>query len=334
MPNSAKPGSYQNRPKSKIPKSRSKANAIGYEKRQARKARANISAVDVYEHIPEKTKRSNLKPDLDHEEAREFGENIDRTSQEGLMARLVGENVDEGIASEDDEEIESDDAFEESDEDRFAGSFSTNVRQSLMFRRDYSDQVDTESRHTIKQRGKSTVHFAEVDLNEDEEMDPQESDGTEEEDEEEVGDDDQFMNLVDILDGKGEIDAGSDQEKSSQMQSDQLPFNCVDKEPRLNEDEAEDANEVAFDEDEDYEDDGGEEMAFSASEDEEVPSALDQLQTFVSNLDVTAKKRKAPDEADGAAVEHKEGRTRKRRLLQEKTEAGEENEFHVRSSGE
>jgi U3 small nucleolar RNA-associated protein 14 len=123
MPISAKP------PNAKFHKSRSKANAIGYEKRQARKA--NISAADVYEHIPEKTKRSNLKPDLDRDEARGFGESVDEASQEqqeALGARLVGEHVDdEEIGSEDDEEIESDDAFEESDEDRFADFFSSKV---------------------------------------------------------------------------------------------------------------------------------------------------------------------------------------------------------------
>lgn len=101
----------------------------------------------------------------------------------------------------------------------------------------------------------------------------------------------------------------------------------------------EDLFEVGDDEDEeitseeDDDDDGEEEeVGFEPSEDEEVPYALDQLQNFVSNLDVTAKKRKAPDDSDGGAIEHREPRTRKR-LLQEKTEAGEENEFHVRSSG-
>ena len=46
-----------------------------------------------------------------------------------MKPRLVGENDDDmGIAEEDDEEIDSDEAFEESDEERFAGfSFSQKV---------------------------------------------------------------------------------------------------------------------------------------------------------------------------------------------------------------
>jgi len=100
----------------------------------------------------------------------------------------------------------------------------------------------------------------------------------------------------------------------------------------------EDRYEVGDDQDEEItsdEDEEEEEVGFAPSEDdEEAPFALDQLQTFVSNLDVTAKKRKGHDDSDGGAVEYRERRTRKRRLTQEKTEAGEENEFHVRSSGE
>jgi hypothetical protein len=46
--------------------------------------------------------------------------------------RLIGENVeDEDIPSEDDEELDSDAAFEESDEERFAGFSFPKVRYSL-----------------------------------------------------------------------------------------------------------------------------------------------------------------------------------------------------------
>lgn len=131
MPISEKLTSARKRQNEKFPKSRSQANAIAYEKRQARKANANVSVADVYEHIAEKTKRSNIRLDLDRDETCEFGENIDGASQgqqEALRAKLVGENADdEEIASEDDEEIDSDDAFEETDEERFAGSFSSKV---------------------------------------------------------------------------------------------------------------------------------------------------------------------------------------------------------------
>ena len=72
---------------------------------------------------------------LDHEEAREYGVASDGNELEDAVedsattrARLIGENVDgETIDSGDDEDIDSDNAFDESDEDRFAGFFSTKV---------------------------------------------------------------------------------------------------------------------------------------------------------------------------------------------------------------
>ena len=60
-----------------------------------------------------------------------------------------------------------------------------------------------------------------------------------------------------------------------------------------------------------------------------MPEALDQLNDFVSNLDVTSKKRKAIDEVGPSA----DVPARKRRLVKERTEAGAENEFRARSSG-
>lgn len=171
-----------------------------------------------------------------------------------------------------------------------------------------------------KQKGKITVSLAEVNLDEDEEMDHQRSEDSEEEmDEEEVGDDGQFMNLVDILDGKG---ADNNNETNPKVKDNQLfTGNHQNNEESQSEEDEEEVDD----------DDQEEEMAFVPSENEEGPNALEQLQTFVTKLEVTARKRKA---LDGAGVEHKEKRARKRRLLQEKTEAGEENEFNVRSSGE
>lgn len=74
-----------------------------------------------------------------------------------------------------------------------------------------------------------------------------------------------------------------------------------------------------------------EKMAFVPSEDDEAPEALDQLQQFVSGLDVTSKKRKAPE--DSSAAPNAEARARRRRLTKERTEAGDENEFRAHSSG-
>ena len=64
--------------------------------------------------------------------------------------------------------------------------------------------------------------------------------------------------------------------------------------------------------------------------DEETPEALDHLNDFVSNLDVTSTKRKATEDPSEVGAS-KDIRARKRRL--EMTEAGVENEFRTRFSG-
>ncbi|KAF8817622.1 small-subunit processome [Phlegmacium glaucopus] len=213
-------------------KSRAQANITGYEKRLARKAEST-PITDLYEHIPEKTRRSKVALDLGRDEGFEFPNAWDGEEQEELRARLIGENEDnEDIDSGDDEEIDSDAAFEESDEERFADFFSKKT-------------------HT-----------------------------DEEEKEEE--------------DGDGEA---SDQDSDTGSDS------------------------------------GSEEkLDFDPSDDEEMPEALDRLDEFVSNLDVTSKKRKAAEEPSdvGASADT---RAHKRRLVKERTETGAENEFRARSSG-
>ena len=70
-------------------------------------------------------------------------------------------------------------------------------------------------------------------------------------------------------------------------------------------------------------------LDFDPSDDEEAPEALDQLNDFISTLDVTSKKRKTAEDLDAST----DTRARKRRLAKKKTEAGFENEFRARSSG-
>lgn len=113
-------------------KTHAEANVAGYEKRQARKAKSGPALTDLYEHVQQnKGRRSKIALDLDRDEAMEFGvglDGIDENEREQLRARLIGElSDDEEIASGDDEEIDSDAAFEESDEERFAGFFSAKV---------------------------------------------------------------------------------------------------------------------------------------------------------------------------------------------------------------
>ncbi|KAF8971906.1 Utp14 protein-domain-containing protein [Flammula alnicola] len=316
-------------------KSRTQANVAGYEKRQARKAQSGPASSDLYEHIqPEKGRRAKVGLDLDREEAMEYAVGLDEEEREELRARLIGETQDdEEIASEDDEEIDSDAAFEESDEERFAGFFSSKK---------------SKAKSAKKQKSKPAVRFADVNLDEDEDMESnddqkaQNEDSEEdEEEEEEEGDDDEFINLLDVLDGKGEIDMGSDNENAPKQKpaSSTSHTNAENDEDEELEDDEGDSEEESEDEpdaqDEESEDEPDaqdEKMVFEPSDDEDVPEALDQLQNFVSNLDVTAKKRKAPEEDSGTAGNN-EARARKRRFTKERTEAGDENEFRAHSSG-
>ena len=134
-------------------------------------------------------------------------------------------------------------------------------------------------------------------------------DGDDEEDDEEeevvVEEGDEFVDLVDILDGKVDDEDGGDAELSDQDSSSNSD-SASEEEEKLN---------------------------FDPSDDEEMPEALDHLNEFVSNLDVTSTKRKATEDPSevGASTDT---RARKRRLaIKERTEAGAENEFRARSSG-
>jgi U3 small nucleolar RNA-associated protein 14 len=112
--------------------SKRKTSAVsGYAKRHARKA---ARSEDVYEYAQEKVRRSKVALDLDREEERDAGAAYgfapdDDVEDFRMKARLIGENgEDKKINSEDNEEIDSDDAFDEDDDERFAGFFSKKVR--------------------------------------------------------------------------------------------------------------------------------------------------------------------------------------------------------------
>ncbi|KAK0498773.1 Utp14-domain-containing protein [Armillaria luteobubalina] len=225
--------------------SKAKFNAAGYAKRQARKEKETAPSEDVYEYAPDAVRRSKVTLDLDRDE--DF---------EQLRARLIGENEDdEMIDSEDDEDIDSDAAFEESDEDR---------------------------RRVNQRRRRSPVRFADVDLNEDEDMGEEEKDRSDV-DEEEEGEDDEFIDVLDILDGRGEPNNGTDNEAQLSSSKKLTP---------------------------------------------PAPSPLENLQNFISTLDTSSKKRKTF--AEDLPVD---APPRKRRILKERTEAGEENEFRIHGTG-
>ncbi|KAK0484734.1 Utp14-domain-containing protein [Armillaria novae-zelandiae] len=282
--------------------SKAKFNAAGYAKRQARKGKETVPSEDVYEYAPDAVRRSKITLDLDRDE--DFGGIPDGDDErEQLRARLIGENEDdEMIDSEDDEDIDSDAAFEESDEDRFAGFFSRKKKKGKS-----------------KAKAKAAVRFADVDLNEDEDMGEEEQDGSDV-DEDEEGEDDEFIDVLDILDGRGEPDNGTDNEAQPSLSK--RPTPPTPSRTREN------AQEINTDEEEE-EEESDEEDPFTPSDvDEAAPEALENLQNFISTLDTSSKKRKPS--AEDLPVD---APPRKRRILKERTQAGEESEFRTHGSG-
>jgi U3 small nucleolar RNA-associated protein 14 len=178
-----------------------------------------------------------------------------------------------------------------------------------------------------------------VDLDEDEDMDQgsksDDANDNDEEEEEEEGDDDEFIDLLDVLDGKGEIDIGSDTEDTPKPPS-QPPRETeedfsADEDHRNRNSDGEDDSEGSSGSDLASEDEKME-VEFSGDEDDVSPEALEELQNFVSKLDPTSsKKRKALGDGDSSVGA--DTRARKRRLVKERTEAGAEDEFHARAAG-
>lgn len=172
------------------------------------------------------------------------------------------------------------------------------------------------------------VHFADVDLNEDEEAEDHtetreeevSDENSEEDEEEEDGEPDDFIDVLDILDGRGEPESGEDTgDVNHQPQGRTAQGDVTAGGSEMDEDEED--SDVASIEEPDH--------LVSESEDGHAiqPAALEHLETFITNLDA-GQKRKAPDD-------HHDGednaRARKRRILKELTEAGAENEFAAQS---
>lgn len=103
-------------------------------KRRANRLR-NSTQSDVYEYQSHKVRRAHISLSLDKDEAHEHGVSSDDDADSNVRKpRLIGESVeDEDILSEDDEELDSDAAFEESDEERFAGFSFPKVRPNFIF---------------------------------------------------------------------------------------------------------------------------------------------------------------------------------------------------------
>ena len=350
--------------KSRAP-SRKTSNALGYAKRQAAKDKrpSKADVEDVYEYQPEKVRRAKVKLQYEREELMGAGaEDSDEDDGDGAgnlgrgaKPRLIGEGEDdERIGSDEDEDIDSDEAFDESDEERFAGfGFSQKVRYHACSVNGYiysyaaQKKSSTASRKKASTAGPSrSVRFAEVDLNEDDDeagpsfaqKDASEASGSDEEqesdsdeEEEEEGDPDEFIDVLDVLDGRGEPESGDEDRQDTHESTRSFALSAVKETSHVDIPEDEEMQELGSEDDDDAEGGEDEEDAeesdqeqISASEDEDEGdvSALDNLRRFVTSLDA-GQKRKSPEPEAGDAVP----KVKKRRLLPERTVAGEENEF-------
>ncbi|KAI0783149.1 Utp14 protein-domain-containing protein [Abortiporus biennis] len=334
-------GKLQKSKKSNTPSR--KANALGYAKRNAAKSKSKgPSLSDVYEYQSEETRRGKVKLTYEREEligikgglsgSEDEGEDIVGGRKSTRKPRLIGGSDDEGgIISDEDEDIDSDAAFDESDEERYAG-FSFSHKKS---------KPKSKSKPKKKDSGRN-VHFA-VDLNEDEDEEKadsekvtsdEEDEEDEEEEEEEEGETSEFIDVLDILDGRGDP-MSEDDHNPGEVEVAKTKPTVFGSDEEENEDEGgQDSGEdsVVNDEDEDEEENSEQEEEDSDLDEEvdEDPNALTDLASFISGLDA-GQKRKAPDDDETVEAEGKEERRQKRRILKEKTEAGVENEFATSS---
>ena len=178
-----------------------------------------------------------------------------------------------------------------------------------------------------------------MDLNEDdrEEVEAtrkQASEESSDEHSEEEGEDDEFIDVLDVLDGRGEAYMESDDEKAikkptsnlEKVTSNEVQRNRSGDEGSGNEEDEEESVDDAMQDEEDV---------ISASEDEGADGAIERLGDFVSGLPTAGAKRKAERNEDEAAdPAAPNGLAKKRKtLLKDRTEGGVESEFGARAAG-
>jgi U3 small nucleolar RNA-associated protein 14 len=152
-----------------------------------------------------------------------------------------------------------------------------------------------------------------VDLDEDEPERQSEKNSAQGTDDEEIdGASDEFLDVLDVLDGRGKPDFGDDEEDEE-------------------DDERKDEEEAEAEDGEDGDEEMGDAFVPSDTEQQIDGEALDHLGAFVSQLE-PGKKRRAEDESQAAPGGGGDPPPRKRRMLKERTEAGVEGEFGVHAA--
>ncbi|KZT43829.1 Utp14-domain-containing protein [Sistotremastrum suecicum HHB10207 ss-3] len=270
--------------------SKSKANALGFQKRQARKPTKIQPSSDIYDNGGSgRSRRANVSMLLEPEERLGLGPE-DEGENAQLKERIIALTRDDNVVieDEDDEEIDSDDAFQESDEERFA---------EFRF---------TQKKRHNRPRTKSTVK--EIDLDEDEEGSESDVSGQDISD----GSGEGFFDALDILDGRNI----SSEEKET-----------TSKRPARRSAVESQEHSVSSDEDDDVDMDEEEEEDILPSDSDEKAdmdeSALDRLRERVVALDTNVKRK--VDELDNGQASDRP--VRKRKLLNDQTAGGPEGEF-------
>ncbi|KIK94507.1 hypothetical protein PAXRUDRAFT_443045 [Paxillus rubicundulus Ve08.2h10] len=297
---------------------------------------------DVYEYAPSKVRRGKVTLDLDRHELEgrrnDTDDEIDlsgmgREAMEKLRTRLLGEHGDdEQVDSEDDEEIDSDDAFEETDREEFAGSGFT--------RKGSKSMASLKAKSSKHKRDK----VQDVDLNEDSnganstsslKLD---SESEDEDSEMEDGSAGEFFDVLDVFDGRADVEDDVSVPPIIGKKSEAVQRKDVEVEEEWkgtgDMDTGEDEDSGSEDDDDDEEDDDDDEgeedegLHISGSDSEDPsPGALAELESFISKLDPADTRKRKSDSAPPTELY-----TKKRRILAERTEAGEESAFGTRGS--
>ncbi|KAL4070303.1 Utp14 protein-domain-containing protein, partial [Scleroderma citrinum] len=255
------------------------------------KARATTAISDVYEDLPQKVRRGGVGLDLDRYELQ--GRRRDPDDDEVGLTGMNTEGRERLRArllgeNKDDEQVDSEDDEEVGSDDALGESDREGLSGSAFKRRMRKDEDEDK---------------------EDEEV---ESDGSGE-----------FFDVLDVFDGKADVDNEEDTLPKSGQRS-QAQDSC--REDAISEEEWGGVDNESCDSEEDEDESDGSaahdfQVSVSDSEDAS-PEALADLENFLSTLDpADSLKRKA----DGEPA--LESRNKKRRMLPERTEAGEESEF-------
>ncbi|KAJ7063357.1 Utp14-domain-containing protein [Mycena amicta] len=296
-----------------------KANAAGYLKRKesGKKTPGKEQIQNVYEELDNEERRQGKGKDKSGRKARKETKELEYDWGEDGYAARSGSDGEEGggvkqprlfgegdeIEGSEDEEIDSDAAFSDEDGvgDGFGGVFARKKQQIQ------------------KKSKKQAVRFAEVDLDEDNDgllpaahNSASEADSDEEEQD---LDSDTYIDILDVLDGKGQVWNGEDSASDNDTSKPVAKAIPLRSQSDSEEDEESDLDEDALTNDDD------------PMDSDTSPEALTNLHQFISSLP-SATKRKADDDPSASAP-----RKKRAFAIQERTQAGVEGEFTVGATG-